>query len=396
MTLKETKQLSVFWLAIMCVSFLAIAFAGPLSCRQQPPDPQKTPSFSAAAKQKMDQVVEKTMQQYGIPGVIVGVWVPSRGAWVKTKGKSNITTGKVIEPDERVRVASITKTFIATVVLQLAEENKLSLDDKLEKYAPNIPRANEITIRQLCNMTSGIYSIGEDEKFNNILASQPLGKWTPPELVNIALSHDPYFAPGQGWHYSDTNYILLGIIIQKVTGNRVEEEVQRRIIGPLGLKNTTFPEGPDMTGKYARGYMMKDGNQELVDITRTDPSGPWAAGAIVSNLDDLKVWVKALADGQLLNATSQKEQLKWIDVPSLAKLDGKYGLGILSISGFVGHNGTILGYNSAMYHLTSQDATIIVLINKFPCEPNSESIADKIFLDIARIIFPHEVRSRPK
>jgi len=345
------------------------------------------PWFSSEDKRDMEQVLEQAMAENGIPGAIVGVWAPDRGTWVHAEGTADLATGRDIQPTDKVRIASITKTFTATVILQLVDEGKLSLDDTLDRWAPEVPYSDEITIRQMCNHTAGIYSMTEDEGFDEALLDNPLGKWTVQEMVDIVLEHEPYFAPGEGWHYSDIAYALLGMIIENVTGDKIEKEIQRRIIDELGLKNTSFPEGPEMTGEYSHGYVDRDGT--LVDYTETDPSAPWAAGAIISNLYDLKTWAKALADGTLLAQATQEERLTWVDMPGLERFDGKYGLGISSMGGFMGHNGEILGYNSTMYYLPSKDATVVVLLNK--CRPGHESPADVVFLHIAKILFPHEV-----
>lgn len=351
---------------------------------------QKAPSFSPEVAQQMRQVVEEAMAEDNIPGAVVGVWVPGEGTWVKAIGKANIETGRDIESTDKFRIASITKTFTATVILQLVDEGKLSLDDTLNQFVPEVPDSDKITIRQLCNMTSGIFGISEDEGFYDTLVNDPLKKWTHRELLDVALKHDPYFPPGEGWHYSDTNYTpLLGMIIEQVTGNKVEEEIQTRIVEPLGLKDTSLPEEPYMSGEYSHGYMLKDDGGELVDITETDPSAPWTGGAMISNLDDLKVWAKALADGRLLSETAHEEQLTWVDMPGMAAIGGQYGLGISSVAGFLGHNGEILGYNSVMYYLPSRDATIIVLLNK--CYPGQASVADEIFVGIAKILFPDQM-----
>ena len=203
-------------------------------------------------------VVEQAMAENNIPGAIVGVWVPGEGTWIKAIGTADIETGRNIKITDKMRIASITKTFTATVILQLVDEWKLALNDTLDHFVPEVPNSDEITIRQLCDMTSGIFSIADDEGFDNTLANEPLKKWTHQELLDIALKHDPYFAPGEGGYYSDTNYSpLLGMIIEQVTGNTVENEIQTRIIEPLELLNTSFPTGPNMTGEYSRGYMVK-------------------------------------------------------------------------------------------------------------------------------------------
>jgi D-alanyl-D-alanine carboxypeptidase len=308
------------------------------------------------------------------------------GEWVVAMGEADITSGSAIRADDKVRIASNTKTFTATMVLQLADEGRLSLGDPLEKYITGVPYGNEITVRQLLDMTAGIFSFSEDEVFLEAFTADPLMEMTPRESLDIALTHPPDFPPGQGWHYSDTNYEILGMIVEQITGNAIEDEVQARIIGPLGLSNTSFPTTPDMPDGHARGYVLEDGG-ELADYTLVSPSVPWAGGAMISNLEDLKVWAKALSTGELLSPEMHTEQLEWVKIPELENVDGSYGLGIMGLGGFQGHNGAIFGYNSTVLYLPEDDATIVVLVNK---STNSSQESMLIFLGIAKLIFPEQ------
>jgi len=334
----------------------------------------------------MEQVVSQYMMKNNIPGAIVGVWVPGEKTWTHTQGTADLTTGRKIKPEDKIRIASITKTFTATVILQLVDEGALNLEDTLDKWVPEIPRGSEIsysekiTIRHLCNHTAGIYSFTENKEVHDILITDPLKKWTLEEVMKYTLELDIkgnkvpcYFEPGDTYengnpkiHYSDTAYELLGMIIEQVTGNKIGDEIQNRILDKLELKNTSFPYGPEMTGNYSRGYVQKQEGGALEDFTETDPSAPWAGGAMISNLYDLKVWAKALAEGSLLSEATQQQRLTWVDWPQLPLegMNGAYGLGITCMGRLVGHSGTILGYNSAMFHLPSRNATIVVLLNK--------------------------------
>lgn len=322
------------------------------------------------------------MTEHGIPGIIVGIWEPGRKPWVQATGKAEVETDTDIRSADKVRIASITKTFVATVILQLVDEGRLSLDDKLDQFVPVVPNSDDITIRELCNMSSGVYNITDDPGFMHDYFNEPLKKWTPQEIIDIVIAHEPAFPPGAEGKYCDTNYILLGMIIEQVTGKTVEEEIQTRIIEPLGLTNTSFPTKPAMTGEYSHGYMDDHEPGELKDATLIDPSCCWAAGAMISNLYDLRIWAKALAEGDLLSETTQQERLNWISIGGHAQ----YGLGILNLNGLIGHNGTILGYNSVMFYIPSKGATVIVLANK--CNEDGNQPAAEICVTIARTLYP--------
>ena len=334
----------------------------------------------------MEKAIDATVSGNGIPGAVVGVWVPGEGTWIKATGEADVKTKREIKPADKFRIGSITKTFTATVILQLVDEGKIGLDDTLDKYFPGVPNAGDITIRDLCGMTSGLFDYTGDEGFQEALDKDPARKWEPRELVEFASSHDPLFAPGDGWDYCNTNYILLGMIIEQVTGNKIAGEYQSRIIDRLGLENTTFPDNSDMTGEYSHGYMADEESGELEDITGTfDPSLAWAAGAMISNLDDLKIWARAVAGGDLLSEDAQRDRLSWVDA-EMGGLDFQYGLGIGHMEGFVGHGGDVPGYTSAMFYKPDKDATVIVLLNKNPNEEETAGL--RLFIEIARTLFP--------
>ncbi|MFA6001537.1 MAG: serine hydrolase domain-containing protein [Thermoleophilia bacterium] len=353
---------------------------------------QTGPPFDPEIEKKLEKVVDENMKSGNIPGVIVGIWAPGRGTWVSARGFADISTGVELQPVDKVRIASNTKTFTATVILQLADEGKLSLSDSLSKYVAGIPNGEKITIRQLLNMTAGIYNFTADPEFEDRFEKNPLMKFTHNDMMQIVLRHKPDFDPGQGWNYSDTNYELLGMIVEKVTNNRLEPEIDKRVIKRLGLVHTSYPVTPDMVGDYSRGYYLPAGATQLKDFTLVDPSVAWAGGAMVSNLYDMQVYGGALARGELVSQKMQKERLAWTPMPGQEKWDGKYGLGIASIGGYIGHTGAIFGYNSIVFYLPEKDATFIVFTNK---SGNDSSEAVNIFLQTAKIVFPETLAAQP-
>ncbi len=336
-------------------------------------------AFSSGTQKKMERVVTSAMKSEGIPGVIVGVWTP-RGQWVKAFGEADVKTGRPMKLTDRVRIASNTKTFVATVVLQLAAEGKLSLSDQLGQYVPRVQNSDRITLAQVLNMTSGTFSFTEDEQFDAAFTADPLMKMTPDQQIDIALGHDPYFPPGAGYHYSDTNYAILGLIIEQVTGREVEDEVRQRVIEPLGLANTYFPETPDIPGEHPTGYVSKDG--ALADYTRVEPSVPWAGGAMISDLYDMKRWSEALASGELLDPETHRRQMETVPTGTGAT---RYGLGVLEIDGFIGHTGAMFGFSSVFLRDPVRDATFVVFANK---ATNSSSEAPSIGLELIKLVYP--------
>ena len=263
----------------------------------------------------------------GVPGVII---MTRRGQQVShmVAGLADKATGQLMQPQDRVHIGSITKTFVATVVLQLAAEGRLSLNESVQKWLPGVITGHgyhpaQITIRQLLQHTSGLRDYTSDPLFQT---AQALAQtWRPQQLVDIALRLGP---PVHGWLYSNTNYILLGMIIQKVTGHSPITEIRRRILVPLGLHDTSFPlTSTQIPRPYAHGYYGPIDATNLVN-----PSVAWTAGAMISTVDDVARFYRALLTGRLLPAAQQRELLAAIPVDDQGELFAEhYGLGIYRV-----------------------------------------------------------------
>ncbi|MES5927472.1 serine hydrolase [Bacillus cereus group sp. MG9] len=303
-------------------------------------------------RNSVKQAMQDTLH-LGFPGILVKT---SEGGktWGYAAGVANLSTKKPMETDFRFRIASVTKTFTATVVLQLAGENRLNLDDSIEKWLPGVIQGNgydakQITIRQILNHTSGIAEYSrtkEADFFKNRNKS-----FTAEDLVKLGLSLPPDFAPGKGWSYSNTGYVLLGILIEKVTENSYAEEIENRIIEPLKLSNTFLPGNSSVIPgtNHARGYFQPDGASELKDITYYNPSIGSSAGDMISTADDLNKFFSYLLSGKLLKEQQLKQMLTTVPTGS-AELGG-YGLGIYETRlpngvSIWGHSGGIPGFSS--------------------------------------------------
>ncbi|QEL82408.1 class A beta-lactamase-related serine hydrolase (plasmid) [Bacillus sp. JAS24-2] len=286
----------------------------------------------------------------GYPGILAKT---SEGGktWSYAAGVADLSTKKPMKTDFRFRIGSVTKTFTATVVLQLAGENRLNLDDSIEKWLPGVIQGNgyddkQITIRQLLNHTSGIANYTRSKDFNMMDTKK---SYTAEELVKMGISMPPDFAPGKSCSYSNTGYVLLGILIEKVTGNSYAEEIENRIIEPLELSNTFLPGNSSVIPgtKHARGYIQLDGVSEPKDVTYYNPSMGSSAGDMISTADDLNKFFSYLLGGKLLKEQQLKQMLT--TVPTGTDELGDYGLGISKIKlsngvSIWGHGGTIPGF----------------------------------------------------
>ncbi|WP_327010070.1 beta-lactamase family protein [Dactylosporangium sp. NBC_01737] len=272
-------------------------------------------------------------------------------AWRGAAGVAELGTGRPVQPRGRFRVGSVTKSFVATVALQLVAERRLRLDDPVERYLPGlVPDGGRITVRHLMQHTSGLFDYTDGLLGGATvqdLVRMRYRSWSPRELLAYALDEAPLFEPGAGWSYSNTNYILVGLLIERVTGRPYGSEVTRRIIRPLGLHQTEVPgHDPDIAGPHAHGYLPleRDGGVVPVDITRFEPSIAWAAGEMLSSAEDLNRFYGALVGGRLLPA-SLLAQMQATTGPE------SYGLGLFSLtlpSGTTlwGHTGGIFGYET--------------------------------------------------
>lgn len=339
------------------LSLLFIVFASFSSCKKESPPNPNQPLIDQM-KAVTDSIIENTR----VPGIVALVVDHKRGIdWLYTAGVCDIPKNLPMDSDYTFRIASITKTMTVTILLQLVDEGKIDLDDKLSKYYPEFPKADSITITMLCNMTSGIFNYSSDPDFVPSVLASPSKVWLPQELVDIACSHDFNFSPGKGWDYSNTNIIVVGQIIELLTGNTLESEINNRIFQPLSINNSGFQtSGLVLPGNHGRGYYLGY-YEENSDFTEYfDISQGWAAGAVYSTPRELQKYVEALVGGGFLSDSLQFRRLN--DMILLEPNTG-YGLGIIKMGSFYGHGGTFPGFTSLMFHSNEKDCTVIIYFN---------------------------------
>src|ERR671936_602563 len=361
----------ILWGAALVALFALLPGAGQTraaerSARHMPA--AAPPAFSPAIQRQFQQALDQTVANPTVPGAIVGVWVPGRGTWVRAAGLADRATKRPMQVQDYTRIGSLTKTFIGTLILQLVAEGKLGLDDSIKRWAPRVPNAQHITVRELLNMSSGLYNYGEDKQGWVRQAFAPTGQalarqWTPQQLVQVAIAHKPYFPPGKGFHYSNTNTILLGMIIEQITGRPVQDVLRTRILQPLGLTHTVFPTTAAMPSPHLHGYSAEGGPLTEVNTT-ANMSWGWTAGAMISTLADLHTWPQALATGALIRPALQRERLIWNPYTvGVRRGAAWYGLAITNDGGFLGHAGGLPGFNTQAASQPGAHATIVVLTN---------------------------------
>jgi D-alanyl-D-alanine carboxypeptidase len=310
---------------------------------------------------KLDAAAQASFKEAAAPGAIVGVRTPT-GTWTKAYGLADPATGAPMEVGMHTRIGSVTKTFTGTLILQLAEQGKLSLDDPIDRYVSGVPNGDRVTLRLLANMTSGLASYTSSNKFTDTLFSKPETAWTPDELLAIGLAEPTLFEPGATFNYSNTNTVLLGKVIEKVTGRSVQDVYQAQIEAPLGLKNTSWPgTSATIPTPYPQGFTLQGTTatpQQPANATNWNPSWGWTAGELISNMDDLLTYGHALGTGhKLLKPTTQAERLR--SFPG----DAGYGIGVGCSKAWVGHTGELPGYNTSVFYDTTSDTTVVVQTN---------------------------------
>jgi D-alanyl-D-alanine carboxypeptidase len=367
------------WLRIACAAVVAGATltAGGVASAA-------TPARPAYGQQDLQRDLD-AITATGVPGVLAEVQTGTRRLQ-GTSGVADLDAGTPIAPDGYFRMGSNTKTFISVVLLQLVGEHRLSLDDSVDRWLPGVVHGNgndgtKITVRELLQHTSGLHNYADDlsEQITSVEAYRELEfhQYSRQDLLNIALAQAADFAPGAGWHYSNTNYILLGMVIEKVTGRSWENEVTRRIIQPLGLRHTYAPGTTTrLPQPHATGYLFFTRD---LRIDTTDQNMSWAdsAGALVSTADDLSRFWSAIGHGVLLRPAQmlQMRQTVPADGGDTATVPGsRYGLGIFFTplscgGGYWSHEGDVPGYDTVSGVSADGRTTVVLSVNSNVDDP---------------------------
>lgn len=300
---------------------------------------------------------------------VLAVKTPSCGVRVLTSGESAPAASALH------RIGSVTKTYVGAVVVGLATEGKLSLDDAISKFDLGVPNSEQIRVRQLLNHTSGLFNYTDDQTLRED-ALVKKKSFSPSELVAVAVGHDPYFQPGASWHYSNTNFILLGMIAEKVSGSKIGALVRARVLDEVGLKATFFEGEEPLGGDLAPG--LSSGG---VDVRHAyDPTWSWAAGAMVAAPADVVTWIEALGSGSYYGAEPQKEVLSTVKTDSPMV---EYGLAVMTFDGSItggmgtgiGHSGDIPGYHTQAFYFPDKKTTIVSIVDTDAASPNEVTAA---------------------
>jgi len=335
-------------------------------------------------------VVDAAAKKLMVPGAMVLLRTP-QGDVTAAYGTTELATHTPPAANTHFRIASNTKTMTAALIVLLAQDGKLKLSDPVSAYVPNVPNGENISIAMLLKMRSGLYGYSADPALAAVMDANPGKAWTPQEVLAIAFRHPPQFAPDASYEYSNTNYALLGLIAEKVGGRPLAQQLQDRLFGSVGLKQTSLPAADDisMPTPFSHGYMYggsfyaladepypadmqaaaRAGTLQPIDYTNQNSSYATAAGGAISTADDLATWMKALVTGKVFNADHHQQWMTSLQAEDPAAPDGQmYGYGISyqrfgPNAAMFYHGGELPGFNSFMGYDPDNDVTLVIWTN---------------------------------
>lgn len=368
-------------------------------CVPTAPEPTPKPTEAASVtltdetRAQLQQLFDEGFASSGMPGAAAFVRIGDE-TWEASTGVGDLATQEPFDPAAHVRIASNTKPFTATAVLLLVDDGVITLDDTLEQHIPGIANGDRITVRQILQMSSGVWEFTSDNDLIGRWAADPMMPWSVDDTIALIRTHEPAFEPGEKVVYTDSNYVLLGRIAELASGLPMHELVQTRILDPLGLDDTRFPapDEPGIPEPHQQGYRPPAEDlgalDTLIPMGDINPEVAWGAGNMTSTMADLAVWADALADGTLLSPELQAERIQSREFDGQTIQFG-YGLGLIRLGDFLGHDGAIMGYSSVVMRLPAEDATFVMVGN---ASTNSTTPTMDIFLSVVQALYPEQIR----
>lgn len=308
---------------------------------------------------ELQSALDQVMAEYDVPGAAAGVWIPGEGSWTTATGLADVAGDVAVTTDMVWPIRSVTKSYTVTLLLQLADEGALSLDDTLDQYVDGVTDGDRITLLQLANMSSGNADyVGEE--FLEDFTADPTRIYTLDELNAFVLGKPAQFAPGSEYLYTNANTNLLGAVIEKVTGQTYAEALDERILTPLGQTGTSYiTDVADWSEPHPVGYIVVDG-QPQPQVENASILG--AAGSLFSTLEDGRVWAEILATGALVEPRTQELRRVGHEIPKPPY--DRYAVGMGETGGWWGHNGEGIGFTAATFHDVATGTSIVVYMNE--------------------------------
>lgn len=390
-----------------CLRVLAVAMVlalAPVAAAEPPPLHTIDPA-------RLQTAVADAAAGLLVPGALVLVRTP-QGSFTAAVGTTELGTSQPPTPQTHFRIASNTKTMTAALVVLLAQQGALTLDDPVSRYVPGVPGGDDITVAQLLTMRSGLYGYTDAPELAAALDADPSRTYTPAEVLAMAFARPPRFAPGAEFDYSNTNYALLGLVAERVTGTPLAVLFQERLLRPHGLTQTLLPAGDELPAPYSHGYMYggtsyalvdaeyppevqagaRAGTLQPTDYTFQNPSYATAAGGAVSTADDLARWMQELVSGNVFDPQWHRRWLNSLVAEDPGAPEGqKYGYGISyqkfgPQAAMYYHGGELPGFNSFMGHDPDNDVTLVIWTN-LTVAPDGRTTANALLPVVLREIY---------
>jgi len=359
-----------------------------LACDNEDNGPS-APHLSEDVATRINWIVDSIMTADNLPGVCIDIRIPDQGNYIKAYGLANLTSEIPRNVNDPFRVASITKSMVATVILTMVDDGLLSTSDPISNYLPDFPSGETITIRNLLRMRSGIIDYANEEMLAEWYAEPTKAYMVDSLIAYSASQHDNFHSADSQTIYCNVNFSILGRIAEQVTGKPIRDLLEERVFSVLGMEDSYYSVSTDIGFAGAnRGYCYESATGNFVDKTELNTSCCNSAGAVISTLADLQIFVRALYGGSLLSELTQQSRLETISFAGSPEFI-RYGEGIMKLSHFWGHNGTIFGFSSEMFYLPEEDATIIISVNRLDLDDHSKST--NLFLLLSRELFPDYV-----
>jgi D-alanyl-D-alanine carboxypeptidase len=353
------------------------------------------PTVPPKVAAKLDRALARAKASLVLPGVEATVLFPDGSSWTGSLGMADVAEKRKVRDSTPFAIASVTKTFTSALVLRYVDEGLLDLDDRIARWLPDWPNAKKITVRMLLNHTSGIPDFFQNPKFDAALNKSKKKTWTVEDVLAGYVRPGVVFAPGKGWSYSNTNYVLLGLIAEKIGGAPWHELVHRELTDPLGLASTFVQAVDEPPAAPARAYRVVAGNSGWSMVARTDGTdvvpftsvvtAAGSAGAMASTTADLARWAKALYGGSLLSKQTRKEMLTFVRAYAYG-LGTSYGLGVsrVRMDGHMayGHTGALAGTRASIRYFAKEKIAVAVLFNR------ETFVGDDVVRILARALFP--------
>lgn len=361
--------------------------------------PVRAQKPDAGLRNRIQKYIDAWHKDGKFPGATVGVGLAYGTSFGLATGHSDINAKTPMKPTDRMLAGSTGKTFAAAVALQLVHEGRLGLDDRIERYLgkepwfSRLPNRNAINVRQLMNHTSGLVRYEFKDTFTKDLTAQPGKTWRPEELLAYLFDEKAPFEAGKGWDYSDTNYIVLGMIIEKITGKKFFDEAKRRLLKPLKLRDTIPQDGPRLK-KVVQGYAGPNnpfgGSDEMIrnGTFVVNPQFEWTGGGFATTSEDLARWAKMMYEGKAYDPSLIPAVLDGVAAPMLGR-ETRYGLGVIirptRIGVTYGHSGFFPGYMTDMMYFPDRKVAIAVQVNT-SVPQNLGKPLGRVIVELAEIV----------